>query len=201
MATGYGKRRGRLPALLAVLSAVVGAALLWLGLSGWAQGPHLTLGEGVQQASVQVGPQGLSLWSTDADAYASTVCEADGRTLLRPVTGYGVEVGGVTYHELARSPRGLSGQVSLSCRPAQDFHVGTHAAGTAVSGVRGTSGVLAGAALLGLGLVLGAGTLLAGMRRRRRESFRVPARRLDPGLAPREAVAGGDGPAGGPDLG
>lgn len=188
MSTGYRKGRGRVTAVVAALATVVGAVLLWLALSGLAQGQEISLGAPAQEATVEAGADGFSLWSADPAAYASAVCTAGESTLLRPVDSYGVQVGGTTYHELARSPEGLSGEVTVSCEPAQEFRVGPHAQATSSAGLRGTTGVLAGAALVALGLVLAAWTVVAGVRRRRLESFRVPARRLDPGLPPREPV-------------
>ncbi|RIK14479.1 MAG: hypothetical protein DCC50_11085 [Acidobacteria bacterium] len=192
MSTGYRKGRGRVPGVVAALATVAGAVLLWLGLSGLAQGQEVRLAAPAQEVTVGVGADGFSLWSAGPAAYASAVCTAGGTTLLRPVDGYGVQVGGTTYHELARSPEGLTGEVTVSCEPAQEFHVGPHAQATSSTGLRGTTGVLAGAALLALGLVLAGWSVVARVRRRRLESFRVPARRLDPGLPAREPVRQAD---------
>ncbi|AXH95680.1 hypothetical protein [Ornithinimicrobium avium] len=181
MPTGYGTTRGRLLAAIAALMVLAGAALLWLGLRGLTEAPDVQLGAATHRTTVDAGAGGFSLWSPDASAFATAVCTADDRTLLRPVSGYGVEVDGATYHELARSPQGLTGEVVVSCEPAQEFRVGPPAQAASSTGLRGTAGVLAGTTLLVLGLALEGWVLVAGARRRRMESFRVPARRLDPG--------------------
>lgn len=172
----------RVLVLTAVVVALAGAALLWLGVRGLSAEPDVQLGAAVQEGTVAAGPDGFSLWSTDASAFEVAVCTAEGTTLLRPVANYSITVDGTTYHELARSPRTMAeGEHAVSCEPAQEFLAGPRATTTARTGIQGTTGVLVGAGLLVLALVLAAWAAVAHVRRRRLESFRVPASRLDPG--------------------
>ena len=181
MQTGYGADRGRVLGVLAALVALAGAVLLGLGLRGLAAEPDLALGAPAEQVTVETDADGFSLWSADPAAYASTVCTAGGTTLLRPVEPYGVVADGATSYELARSPEGLArGKHEVGCEPVQEFRVGARATATSPGVLGGGTGLLLGAALLALALLLGAAAVVAHLRRRRLESYRVPPHRLAP---------------------
>ena len=120
MLTRSGGAPTRTLVLVAALLAVVGGALLWLGLSGPPQTPQDALEPVSDGATVQVTDDGFSLWSLDPDAWESTVCSAEGTPLLRPTAAYSITVAGTQYHEVARSPRALlAGSYALTCAPEQ----------------------------------------------------------------------------------
>ena len=185
--------------LVTALLAVVGAALLGLGLTGPPPTPTDALTQVQEGGAVEVGDDGFSLWSTDPRAFETAVCTADATPLLRPVEGYSITVAGTAYHEVARSPRALlSGTYPVTCTPEQELYAGPHAERTAPSVLRGPVGVMAGVALLAVALVTGLVALLLHRRQKKLEAFRVPAHRLDPGLRRQDEEEPGpeDDPAG-----
>lgn len=196
MLTRLGGAPTRTLMLVAALLAVLGGVLLGLGLAGPPPIPVDAVRPVAAGTPVEVGDDGFSLWSTDADAWQTAVCTADGTPLLRPVSAWSITVAGTTYHEVARSPRALlAGSYPVECTPAQTLYAGPHADRTAPSPLRGPVGVLAGSVLLALALLTGVVALVAHRRRRRLESWRVPAHRLDPSLRERDGEADPPGSA------
>lgn len=183
MLTRSGGAPTRALLLLTALLAVAGSVLLGLGLAGPQEISRGALAQLSADVPVEVGAEGVSVWSLQADAFGTAMCTAESTPLLRPVEAYSIMVAGTEYHEVARSPRALvAGPYAITCTPEQALLVGPHAERTASSAVRGPVGVLAGAATLALALLLGVVALLAHRRQRRLEAWRVPAHRLDPSL-------------------
>lgn len=169
----------RLSVPLALVLAVAGAVLLWLGLSPAPQTPAEELAPLAQDGTVEVGEDGFSLWSDDPEAYQDAWCVADATPLLRPTGPWSLASGDRELHEVARSPRALPpGTYAVSCTPEQALVVGPHAELTAGWLLRGQVGVVAGAVALLLALVLTVVAVIATVRRRRLESWRVPPHRL-----------------------
>lgn len=182
MRTPSGRASDRVLMLMAVVGLLVGGALLALGLTGMSRAGELQVSS-LSGDPVAVGADGMSLWSTDAEAYRTAVCTADEQLLLRPVGPYSIRAGGITYHEVARTPAALAtGSYAVSCEPAQSLYAGPSAEETSSTGLDGSLGVLLGGALLGLGLLTALVALVARRRRRAAESWRVAPRRLDPGM-------------------
>ena len=197
MLTRSGGAPTRVLLLVTALLALVGGVLLALGLAGPPPTPADAVRPLPADGTVQVGDEGFSLWSTEATAFEDATCDADGLPLLRPSAPWSITVAGTDYHEVARSPRALlEGSYTVTCTPEQSLYAGPHAERSAPSPLRGPLGVLAGAVLLGLALVVGVVALVLHRRQKKLESFRVPAHRLDPSLRPAEATdeAGGQAP-------
>jgi hypothetical protein len=184
MATSPGRGPRLLLWLLAALGAVVGATLLTLGLVAQAGRPDPDMVGFTAGQQVQVGEGGLSVWSRSPGTFRDTVCTADGTTLLRPVSGYAVDVAGSRFHEVARSPEGMaSGPVQLSCSTTEPLYAGPRADSTAVTGLAGGTGVFLGALLLAVAVVLAVLAVLEGRRRMPEGHGSIPLSRLMPETA------------------
>lgn len=167
--------------VLAALGAVVGAALLVLGLTAQAARPAPALVGFTPGQQVEVGEEGLSVWSRSAGTLADTVCTADGATLLRPVAEYAVTVAGSRFYEVARSPEGFpAGPTVLSCSTPDPVYAGPHAERTVATGLAGGTGVVLGTLLLAVGVVLAVLAVLAGRRRMPEGHGSIPLSRLMP---------------------
>lgn len=184
MATSPGRGHRLLLPVLAAFSAVVGATLLTLGLVAEAGRPAPVMTGFTAGQQVEVGEEGLSVWSRSPGTYRDTVCTAGGTTLLRPVSGYAVTVAGSRFHEVARSPEGLSpGPAALTCSTTEPLYAGPRADSTAVTGLAGGTGVFLGALLLVVAVVLAVLAVLEGRRRMPEGHGSIPLSRLMPETA------------------
>lgn len=158
--------------IVAAALGLVGLVLLVVGAVGAASTTTPNLQGFNPGQPVRVGDSGMSVYARSDAVREQAVCvgRAGEREVVfeRPVSSYAVAVSGSDFYEVARSPQDIEpASYALTCEGIDEaVYAGPWAPDTSSGGIAGTTGIVIGAVLLALALLLALAAAVLGRRAR-----------------------------------